>query len=135
MLLCITFLYNLHFTCFISQVQTSFYIWLFSLPSALMAEQLSIFVTSFYSAIAHIPSNNLLCHAHNVLERGFVVVIVYILADSSSISERRSVVRDIQEKVKDFLKNPAAKQELREIVEQTLGDELHHLGITSVSAD
>lgn len=70
-----------------------------------------------------------------MLERGFVVVIVYILADSSSISERRSVVRDIQEKVKDFLKNPSAKQELREIVEQTLGDELHHLGITSVSAD
>lgn len=60
--------------------------------------------------------------------------MIVFLPDSSSISERRSVVHDIQEKVKDFLKNPAAKREIREIVEQTLGDELHSLGIKSVSA-
>ncbi|XP_062384077.1 cilium assembly protein DZIP1 isoform X2 [Sardina pilchardus] len=51
--------------------------------------------------------------------------------DSSSISEKKTISLEVQERVKEFLKNPAAKREMREIVEQTLGDELHSLGITS----
>ncbi|XP_076159038.1 cilium assembly protein DZIP1 isoform X2 [Alosa pseudoharengus] len=54
-----------------------------------------------------------------------------VMPDSSSISEKETISHEVQERVKEFLKNPAAKREMREIVEQTLGDELHSLGIRS----
>ncbi|XP_063068371.1 cilium assembly protein DZIP1 isoform X2 [Engraulis encrasicolus] len=53
-----------------------------------------------------------------------------VVHDSSSISEKRPlVVREVQERVKAFLKNPGARREVREVVEQTLADQLHSLGV------
>ncbi|XP_042560625.1 zinc finger protein Dzip1 isoform X1 [Clupea harengus] len=49
--------------------------------------------------------------------------------DSSSKSDSTTIVREVQERVKEFLKNPGAKREMREIVERSLWDELHSLGI------
>lgn len=57
------------------------------------------------------------------------------LTDSSSKSDSTTIVREVQERVKEFLKNPGAKREMREIVERSLWDELHSLGIRPVSAD